>query len=398
MKKTIVVFAMALLFPAAALPYHSSSSGGRGGGGSFRGGGRGGGFSGGGRGGFGGGNRGFTNFYRGGSHSYYGRSYGGNRGYWGGRNRFFNRTYGSHNAFNRNYGRYIFNGNRSVDSRFLNRPADRGSVAAGRNSFPGSLQHSTARPPSLGPDGRRLSASAFSPRQMNSGFVRNQMGSITGDRNFRSRINGFNQLARNNPNHYFWHNYGGWNYCNYCDGFGCNWYGWYCGGGFFWTQYYGGLFWWNDPWYGCWDYWADGCWNWPNPVTNTVYVYENGQYEPSQGDGGANSPPSAGGDGPRVMNPGGEGPGDTSRREGAGMILFESGDNSRAVKLVGDARDAFLMDTDAKALKPVFLDTGVKGVRFTGVGKRLKVQLTLQDGSVETFKADGEAVKGTTAG
>ena len=236
------------------------------------------------------------------------------------------------------------------------------------------------------------------------------MSTIAGDRNFRSRINGFNRLAQNNPNHYFWHNYGGWNCCNYCDGNGCNWYGWYCGGSCFWTQYYGGLFWWNDPWYGYWDYWADGCWNWPNPATNTVYVYENGQYEPSNGDGGTNLQPPDNGDGPRANDdngPAGSGPGALNRfpespdtaaqKDTVGTILFQSDDNSRTVKLVGESRDAFLLGTGAKAAKPIFLDTGVKGVRFTGSGKGLKVQLTLRDGSVETFKANGEPVKGKSA-
>jgi hypothetical protein len=402
MKKIIVVFAVALLFPMAALPSHSGGGGGGGGGrggggGSFSGGGRSGGFSGGGfggwgggyRGGFGWGNRGFTNSYRGNSRSYYGSSFRGNRGYgnYYGSNR-NTRGYGNNYNGNRSMGSHSFNGN-SLSGRFNGR------------SIPGNLQNSSARAPSRGPDGQRLTGSAFSPRQMNSGFVRNQMNSITGDRNFRSQVNGFNKTAEGNRNQYFWHSYGGWNYCNYCDGFGCNWYGWYCGGGFFWTQYYGGLFWWNDPWYGCWDYWGNGCWNYPDPATNTVYIYENGQYEPSNGDGGYNNQPRYDGEGPQAgggpgtANRSGENPGSTASREATGEILFQSDDNSRTVKLVGDTRDAFLVVAGAKTL---FLDTGVKGVRFTGSGKGLKVQLTLRDGSMETFTADGKPVNGTVAG
>jgi len=408
MKKTIFLITITLLLPTAA--FSSRGGGGHGGGGGLSDGGHGaslgsgGGWGGSHDGGFGGGNRGFTSPNWRGSQSYYGRSYHGNGGYRNGWNRPFNRAYGSRYGFNRNFRGYSFNGNRSMGFHSFNRSANGGNFSSGQNSFsgrfhgsaiPGNLQRSSARMPSRGPDGQRLTGSAFSPRQMNSGFVRNQMSSITGNRNFRSQVNGFNRLAENNRNHYYWHNYGGWNYCNYCDGFGCNWYGWYCGGGFFWTQYYDGLFWWNDPWYGCWDYWDNGCWNWPDPVTNTVYIYENGQYQPSNGDTG-NQPPGDG-NGPRAY--GGNGPsGDGPRNDGAGMVLFQSDDNSRTVKLVGDARDAFLVEPGAKRGKPVFLDTGVQGVRFTGSGRGLRVQLTLRDGSVETFKSNGEPVKGPAAG
>ncbi len=417
MKKLIFIFSLTLLLPAAALPSHGGGGGGGGrggGGGGFSGGSRGGGggfsdgnstwsghggWGGGFRGGFSGGNRGFGNFYRGSSRSYYGSSFRGNRGFWGGRNQSFNRAYGNTNGFNRNYRGNNFNGNRSMGSQFFNRNSLTGR-SNGR-SFPGNMQRSSARMPSRGPYGQRLSGSAFSPRQMNSGFVRNQMNSITGDRNFKSQLNGFNRTAENNRNQYFWHSYNGWNYCNYCDGFGCNWYGWYGGGGCFWTQYYGGQFWWNDPWYGNWDYWDNGCWNWPNPATNTVYINENGQYVPSNSDGGYNNPPLDNGEepqaqgGPGPYNRSGETPSYTAPKEAAGEILFQSDDNSRTVKLVGDTRDAFLLETGGK---PLFLDTGVKGVRFTGSGKGLKVLLTLRDGSVEAFQANGKPVKAMAAG
>ncbi len=446
MKKIIAVFAIALLLPVSALPSHGGGGGGAhgGGGGGFSGGGHnGGGGWGGGRGGNFGGARGNFSFHsnnRGfGGNPYNGGNWGnryyrqGNGGYWSGQNHSFNRAYGNHSGFHQNNNRYNYNGNRSTgihhfndsvhSSAFSNNRGFSSGRLNGSSVLPGSMRHSAARMPSRGANGQHLSASTLSPHQMNSSFVRNQMNSISGNRNFRSQVNGFNRLAQNNPGRYYWHNYGGWNYCNYCDRFGCNWYGWYGGGSCFWTQYYGGLFWWNDPWYGCWDYWDNGCWNWPNPATNTVYIYENGQYVPSNGDAGNNDNlPPDNGNGPQAYN--GNGPsdgqyagqgGNSFSSSAAGRlepsngfqespdhqnqadmekaIVFQSDDSRYTVKLAGESGDAFLVDGEKKPAKPIFLDTEVQGVRFTGSGRALKIQLTLRDGSLETFKADGKPLK-----
>lgn len=455
MKKIAMLMTVAFLFPVSVVLARDgggsgsgfSGSGGRSGGfggGGFRGGGgRTGGFGGGGFrggrsrvGGFSGGNKGFSNFQRGGFHSFSGSVNRRNGGYGRNQDQNFNKAYGNFSRSNRNNHAFNYNWNRSTTFHQFNRSTSSRNYFPNRDfstdrpsgSFlPRNLRHSSAQMPARGPNGQHLSASLLSPRQMNAGFVRKQMNSITGNRNFRSQINGFNRDAQNNPNHYYWHNYGGQNFCNYYDGNGCNWYGWYVGGSCFWTQYYCGLFWWNDPWYGNWDYWDNGCWNWQNPENNTVYIYENGQYDPSNGGGGTNYQTPDNGNGPQANynneSSGSQNEGQTTdsfvpsnagepgafnyapqtsknqtQVDRAGTIAFRSDDDSCTVKLMGESHDAFLYDTAKNSAKPVYLDTGVTGVRFTGSGKGIKVQLTLQNGKLETFKADGKPLKDITAG
>ncbi len=380
MKKTMLAMAVILIFTGTtALDARGGGGSGRGGGssggGSWSGGGRSGGWGSGSRGGWGGtsrwnggGGRNFSNYrgFRNGGH--FNRSFRGspwNRGSgWNG---------GARNHFNRSNGFNRANGTGNTQSR-----------AAFNRQGP--------TVPSRGPLGRSLTAARVSPRMAGSPLVKNRMAALAGNKAI-GRIGGFNGGYLRN--HYYWHNWNGFNYCNYYDAWGGNWWGWDCGAGFFWAQYYGGNWWWQDPNYGNWCYWDSGNWCWRNPVNETVYAYENGDYVPdngnaqAQGDNSNQEPPSNGGTGPDRFNH--QDPGRASQDSG---IDFQSGGSSRFVKLVGEAGDAFLYDKDSQSFKPVFLETGVKGVRFSGSGWNLKIQLTLRDGSVDNFNSEGESLKG----
>ncbi|HTA76419.1 MAG TPA: hypothetical protein VK791_04615, partial [bacterium] len=134
--------------------------------------------------------------------------------------------------------------------------------------------------PSQGPRGGSFRASFVSPRAMSSVSVRNNMAMVN-NASFRSQIRGFN-AHENIVGRYYWHNYNGLDYCHYYDRWGCNWYGWNCGSGFYWSCWWGNNWWWYDPAYYRWCYWYDGWWWWQNPDNVTqVYVYNNGDYVPS---------------------------------------------------------------------------------------------------------------------
>ncbi len=232
-------------------------------------------------------------------------------------------------------------------------------------------------------------------------------------------MNGFNH-SENRRGQYYWHNWNGQNYCHYYDG--CyNWYGWYGDGNCFWSCYYGNDWWWYDSGFARWDYWNDGNWWWQNPYNvNVTYLYNNGDYVPanqSNNDGSNGGYAQNGDNGNYQQSPGNDGQsGDDYSNEATGgelpnqanessdrqsslqgEIVFQSETSSRCVKIMGESGDAFLFDNVSKSFKPVYLGSGIKGVRFTGSGKGLKVLLTLQDGSVETFKADGKPEKSATA-
>ena len=232
--------------------------------------------------------------------------------------------------------------------------------------------------PSRGPNGGSFRASVVSPRAMNSSLVRNNMATVNGV-GFRSQIQGFN--ARENVvGQYYWHNYNGLNFCHYYDRWGCNWYGWNCGNSFYWSCWWGNNWWWYDPTGYRWCYWYDGWWWWQNPDNVTdVYVYNNGEYVPSnqeQTQGSAQAPAV----------------GSVSQ-----IRTFNSKDGTRTVKLAGDSNDAFLYDaTETPAFQPKYLSTGVKDVHFSNTknGKPLQIMLGLTDGSFELYDADGNTIGG----
>lgn len=228
------------------------------------------------------------------------------------------------------------------------------------------------------------------------------MATIAGNHHFMA------QVAATTPgalrNHYYWHNWNGYNYCNYWDGYGNCWYGWNCGAGFFWTQYYGGNWWWYDPWWGNWCWWDNGNWWWENPATTTVYVYNNGNYTQadSSNDGDDDSAASNSDDygGPVYgdNSPQGQPSVDNGSREanqagsnGNALVDFLSQDGSVKVTVSAEG-DAFLyrMKNDKPSGKPVYLDSNVEEVKFSNSGtKNEKILLIFKDGSFTTLNADG---------
>jgi hypothetical protein len=250
-----------------------------------------------------------------------------------------------------------------------------------------------------------------------------------------SGVNGYNRTETGRGQAY-WHNWNGNPYCHYCDNWGCNWYGWGCGAGFFWAQYYADYWWWQDPWTANWCYWNDGCWNWADPVDNTVYIYENGNYVPAEdnGNGTVDAAPSGNPDNgtaqapsdnsapsqspadngsyasqpPSAENGGGSDGAQSAQvparaaQEGtspSGMLKFQSPDGSRLVKVTEDS-DAFLYDTgnSSNPAKPIYLDTNVIGVTFSSSGTgTLRIELIHKDGSLAFFNRDGLPREGKSA-
>ena len=233
--------------------------------------------------------------------------------------------------------------------------------------------HSIVKPPSADLNGRALTAKPFSPSAISGKAVRNHMATIVNNASFTAQINVYNN-SENRRNNYYWHTWSGVNYCHYYDDWGYHWYGWYLGPRFFWTRWYYNNWWWYDSAFNRWCYWHDGGWWWQDPFhVNVVYVYNNGNYT------SCDTAPSS--------NFGNDG----------SQVVYQSNDGSRKVKVMGDARDAFLYDTTGNnAFNPVYLASGVKEVKFSNTEnyRPLQIMLTLQDGSFELFDAYGNVYRG----
>jgi hypothetical protein len=339
----------------------------------------------------------------------------GRNGFGYGQVRHYNRSYGSnsYNSHSWNNGNFNhtttalhhFNTSSGASSSFnhsLNAPRPLSQASL----LPHSLQHSQVQVPSRGPSGKAFSASLISPNRMNSSVVRNQMASISHNSQFSAKVALFNR-SETLRNHYYWHQFGGWNYCHFNDGFGCNWYGWGWGGSFFWTQWYGDNWWWYDPWGARWCYWGYNGWYWQDPSSTTVYIYENGDYTPADqanADGNGYNQPSNGNEGGSYsagegnnQQPGGNVMGAPNDEENPNVpkdvVEFPSPDKSRTVKVIGESGDAFLYDVK-NSFKPLFLESDVKNVKFSTDKKgALRIELILSDGSYEKFDAQGQQLK-----
>ncbi len=248
--------------------------------------------------------------------------------------------------------------------------------------------HSTFTRPSTGPDGHALQASVIEPRGANAVVVQNHMNGFAGNATFTAQIGGYNR-SEIAVNHYYWHSWGGYNYCHYYDPWGYHWYGWYWGGNCFWSRWYAGNFWWYDPVYYRWCYWHQGYWWWQDPSVNVTYVYNNGQYESATAPANqtaSTAPPPGNGQAPGTAQVPGP------------SVSYSSKDGSRMVKISGG--DAFLYDiapgdTDNK---PFYLASGVKEVKFSNGqdGKPLQILAIFDDGSFQMFDADGNPANGGT--
>ena len=274
-----------------------------------------------------------------------------------------------------------------------------------RASLPSGFQHHAPSLPGHGPAGRSFSSPALSPRQMTSSSVRTQMAAIAGNHNFMAKVAATTPTA-GMRNHYYWHTWNGYNYCTYYDGYGCAWYGWNCGAGFFWTQYYCGNWWWYDPWWGNWCWWSNGGWWWQDPATTTVYIYNNGDYTPTDSNANyENNSPSAntddyggpvyGDDGQKPSDDGSVEPNQSANNEHASVdFLSQDGKVKVTVSAEGDAF-LYKMKNSKPSGKPIFLDSNVDQVKFSGPGDGpARILLIFKDGTFTTFNANGSPSSG----
>ncbi len=233
-------------------------------------------------------------------------------------------------------------------------------------------QHSILqRLPSKGPDGKPLSTALISARHFNDPVVRNRMTTINGDAQVRAQVSGLAQIETR-ANHYYWHKAGAASYCHYVDDWGYHWYGWYQGDQCFWTRYYADRWWWYDGDYGRWCFWSDGWWWWQDPYhVGDLYMYDGDQYVSCNS---AND---------QVV---------VTTVEPQDMAIYRSPDGTRAVKVMGEDKDAFLYDTTIPpSFNPIYLASKVREVQYsdTSNGDPLEIRLTLGDDSVDLFDSLG---------
>jgi hypothetical protein len=269
--------------------------------------------------------------------------------------------------------------------------------------LPGTYRHSVMGLPSRGYNGRAFSGSVLPSHSMSSASVRTRMSGVVREAAFSGRFN--NYIATESvTGHYYWHSWNGQNFCHYRDRWGCQWFGWYVGAGFFWSQYYAGNWWWWDPDYDYWNYWYNGNWYWQNPNTQVVYVYNNGAYTPADNGGDDNQADGNNADNnPAPPSPSSPHPSNTQANTAAnlsasanlnqGIVNFKSPDGTKLVQIQGDSADAFLVDkTGGKSSQPVYLASNVSGVKYVKKGVKLEIKLTMTDGSSKFYNADGSAL------
>lgn len=232
--------------------------------------------------------------------------------------------------------------------------------------------HSTIPFPKTGPEGKLLSASAFSPRSFNDRGIRDQMARINGG-DWRATVGGLNR-TETQADRYYWHQGNGFNYCHYIDHYGYHWYGWYLGDRYFWTRYFGNRWWWYDWGFNRWCFWNDGFWWWQDPYhLGDLYCYDDYAYIP------CNSAQD------QIV---------VTAADNPALQIFLSPDGTRVVKLDKNTRDAFLYDTaKPPAFEPIYLASGAVDVQFsdTANGRPLQIILKLEDGSYDMFDGDGNS-------
>ncbi len=232
--------------------------------------------------------------------------------------------------------------------------------------------HSTIRMPKKGPDHMAITATMVSPRHFNDDIVRDHM-TVVDSPEWQARVDQFS-ASENRPDHFFWHNDGGINYCHYLDASGYHWYGWYLGDQCFWTRNFNGRWWWYDSDYDRWCFWNNGFWWWQDPYhVGDLFCYNNDNYIP------CNSSQD------QVV---------VTASNNANIQSVVSSDGTRMVKLDADTQDAFLYDTTTPpAFDPVYLASGVESVQFSDPsnGRPLEIVLKLNDGSFDLFDGQGNA-------
>ncbi len=136
---------------------------------------------------------------------------------------------------------------------------------------------SQIKAPDRGPKGERLTQKMLPPKKIYDPRIKAQM-SVFASPSRQSQMQQQSQ-TETTPNHYYWHEDGGYRYCHYYDPYGYHWYGWYYDDYFFWARFYGDTWWFYDPFYFRWCFWYDGWWWWQDPFYQSgIYLYFDGRY------------------------------------------------------------------------------------------------------------------------
>jgi hypothetical protein len=188
------------------------------------------------------------------------------------------------------------------------------------------------------------------------------------------------ERSETRPNHYYWHNDNGMRYSHYFDGRN-HWYGFYHGPTFYWTRFFGNRWWWADPVYGRWVFWANGFWWWGGPG-GVPYVYIDNGYYPYE-DSGVTVELAKTQETPASI-PAADGGGGTTN----------SPDSRRLVQVFGSDAQAFLYDKTVAPPRFVkYLGDGVSKVRFSGGtdGAPVQILVEFKDDTFALFDADGNS-------
>jgi hypothetical protein len=241
-------------------------------------------------------------------------------------------------------------------------------------------KHSSITFPKRGADGKRLTQQEVSGKSWNDSVVRTHMSALSGN---SVRMSALIQLNTSETlvSHYYWHHDAGYDYCHYYDRWGYHWYGWYVGSSYFWTRYYNNSWWFFDSAFNRWCFWSGGWWWWQDPFhVGFLYLYDNGNYVPSQQDTAE---------------------ADTVQTVDAGSPdIVYSNDNTRIVKIMGEDRDAFLYDaTPHPKFTPAYLASHVDSAKFsdTSGGRPLQILVNLSNGNFEIFDHRGQSLKANNA-
>jgi hypothetical protein len=184
------------------------------------------------------------------------------------------------------------------------------------------------------------------------------------------------------PGTFHWHHAGGVRFCHTFF-HGTNWFGFWFGPTFFWTQWWGGWWWWWDPIYYQWAYWYDGYWWWNGPG-GVPYVYVDGAYYPYNAvQGGVTTTRTE-----NVQPPPEE------QVQSGDARHFDSPDGSRRVDVTKEDGHALLYDTSSG--KPEFLRymaANVTNARFSNQGGVMSILLDFSDGTFALFDKNGKSLE-----
>ncbi len=217
--------------------------------------------------------------------------------------------------------------------------------------------HSSINYPKQGLNKKAINALPFSYRHFNDSAIKSRMALISG-LSWQKKVMDLNK-SETMSNNYYWHKDRDFDYCHVIDSSGYHWYGLYAGDRFFWLRFFSNRWWWYDADFDRWCFWNNGFWWWQDPYHfGDIYLYNETDYIPC----------NTSEDSVLVNVP-----------QTSGEQSYTSQDKRRTVKILSDARDAFLYDNTAPpAFNPVYLASGVKEVMFSGGGNGVPLEIILK--------------------